>query len=171
MAKNKKRNNSGWHALDETDLRIISILQENGRVTNVELARMNDLAPSSMLERVRRLEERGIITGYRAVLDGKSLGFQVEATVMVTLDRHREGAIDEFEEGVQSVDEIRACHHVTGRYDYILQVVCRDIQHLGEFLKHELGALKGVEKLETFLSLSRIKQDRGYALEALASGD
>jgi len=155
--------------LDPIDINIIDTLQRHGRTTNVDLARANDLAPSSMLERVRRLEERGVITGYRAILDPKAVGLHVEALVMVTLDRHQAGAIDQFESGVQGVHEVKSSHHLTGRYDYALHVVARDIDHLGDLVKHELGALGGVEKLETFLILSTIKPDAGYSLEPLSA--
>ena len=149
------------------DRRILATLQTNGRTSNVELARANKLAPSSMLERVRRLEDRGVIGGYRAVLDPNKLGYQVEALVMIVLDRHQVSGIDDFESGVAAIPEVRACFHVAGRYDYILQVAVRDIEHLGELVKHRLGALGGVEKQETFLVLSTVKEDQGYSLEPL----
>ena len=151
--------------MDAIDRKIVATLQKQGRMTNVELARMNDLAPSSMLERVRRLEEKGIIRGYRAVLEPKLIGYNVQALVMVTLDRHQERGIELFETGVLGVAEVMACHHVTGRYDYILHVAARDIAHLGDLVKHGLGAIGGVEKLETFLSLSTVKEDEGYSLD------
>lgn len=157
--------------MDATDKRIIATLQRQGRMTNVELARMNDLAPSSMLERVRRLEERGVIKGYRAVLDPKQLGYLVEALVMVTLDRHQASPIDDFESGVLEVPEVKACYHLTGRYDYMLHVAVRDIDHLGDLVKHTLAAIGGVEKQETFLILTTIKEDSGYALEPLQQQD
>jgi Lrp/AsnC family leucine-responsive transcriptional regulator len=153
--------------MDAIDRKIVETLQKQGRMTNVELARMNDLAPSSMLERVRRLEEKGIIRGYRAVLEPKMLGYRVQALVMVTLDRHQERGIELFETGVLCVPEVKACYHVTGRYDYILDVAARDIEHLGGLVKHRLGAIGGVEKLETFLALSTVKEDEGYSLAPL----
>lgn len=153
--------------MDLTDLKIISALQQKGRMTNVELAKINDLAPSSMLERVRKLEERGIIKGYRAVLDAKRLGYQVEAMVMLSLGRHQARNIEDFEAGIRKVPEVRSCYHLAGRYDYILHVAVRDIDHLGELVKHTLGAIGGVEKQETFLLLSTVKEDSGYSLEPL----
>ena len=83
--------------MDAIDRKIITTLQKQGRITNVELARMNDLAPSSMLERVRRLEDKGIIQGYHAVLDPKAIGYQIQALVMLSLDRHQERGIEIFE--------------------------------------------------------------------------
>jgi Lrp/AsnC family leucine-responsive transcriptional regulator len=157
--------------MNPTDLKILATLQEQGRTTNVELARLNDLAPSSMLERVRRLEDRGVIRGYRAVLDPQQLGYQIQAQVMVVLDRHQVSGIDIFESGVAEIPEVVACYHVAGRYDYMLHVVARDIDHLSQLVKHRLGAIGGVEKQETFLVLSTVKEDRGYSLEPLLSED
>ena len=154
--------------MDEIDKKILSTLQEQGRMTNVELARSNGLAPSSMLERVRRLEERGVIKKYQAVLDSKALGYDVQALVMINLDQHQAGPIDEFEAKVGAVPEVKACYHVTGRYDYILHVVVRDIDHLGELVKHSLAGIPGVEKQETFLALDTIKEDQGYSLEYMS---
>jgi Lrp/AsnC family leucine-responsive transcriptional regulator len=150
--------------MDATDLKILQMLQENARITNIELAKANDMAASSMLERVRRLEDRGYIRGYRAVLDRRKLGLMVEAIVMICLDRHEAGSIDQFEDKIRSIPEVTACWHVTGRYDYAVHVAVRDNQHLGEVVKHDLGAIPGIEKQETFLTLSQVKEDRELAL-------
>lgn len=127
--------------MDSIDKNIIKTLQSQGRMTNVELARMNDLAPSSMLDRVRRLEERGVIRNYRAVLDPKKIGYNIQAMIMVTLDRHQAGSIDSFETGIAAVPEVKTCFHLTGQYDYMLHLVVRDINHLGEVVKHTLGGI------------------------------
>lgn len=150
--------------MDDTDRKLLAALQANGRISNADLARGVDLAPSSTLDRVRKLEERGVIRGYRAVLDPPALGYQVQATVLISLDRHQAGPIDEFEARVGAVPEVVTCLHVTGRYDYILHVVVRGIDHLRNLLTHGLGAIRGVEKLETFLVLSTVKEDQGLPL-------
>ncbi|MCP4679827.1 MAG: Lrp/AsnC family transcriptional regulator [Deltaproteobacteria bacterium] len=153
--------------MDSTDRNIIELLQKQGRMTNVELARSNDLAPSSMLERVRRLEERGVIKNYQAILDPKALGYNVQAMVMISLDRHQAGPIDLFEEKIHSVPEVKTCYHLTGRYDYVVHLIVRDIDHLGEVVKHTLAGIVGVEKQETFLVLSTVKEDEGYSLDGI----
>lgn len=150
--------------MDAIDRRILALLQENARITNVELARANGMAPSSMLDRVRRLEERGVIKGYTAVLDPQQVGVGLEALVMICLTRHQERSIDAFEDSVRAVPEVRACWHVAGRYDYALLVSVRDIEHLGELIKRELSSIPGIEKQETFLTLSTIKENRGVSL-------
>ena len=153
--------------MDHTDRKILIALQSQGRTSNVELARQSGLAPSSMLERVRRLEDKGVIASYRAVLDPKQLGYQVQAMVMINLGRHQETRIEDFEAGVADISEVKACFHVAGRYDYILHLVVRDIDHLADLVKHRLSAIGGVEKQETFLVLSTVKEDQGYALQPL----
>ncbi len=153
--------------MDEIDLNILAVLQNNGRITNAELARQVDLSPSSTLERVRRLEERGLISGYRAILDPRELGFSVQAMVLVNLAGHQSGPIDAFENQVRAVPEVKTCLHVTGRYDYMLHVVVRDMEHLRDLVTRGLAAIRGVQKQETFLVLSTAKQDQGYALSCL----
>jgi Lrp/AsnC family transcriptional regulator, leucine-responsive regulatory protein len=157
-------------SMDDVDRTLLVALQANGRISNADLARAVDLAPSSTLERVRRLEERGLIRGYRAVLDPPALGYQVQAMVLINLDRHQAGPIDEFEARVRAVPEVVTCLHVTGRYDYMLHLVVRDIDHLRSLLTHGLGAIRGVEKQETFLVLSTVKEDLGLSLDG-SSGD
>jgi Lrp/AsnC family transcriptional regulator, leucine-responsive regulatory protein len=154
--------------MDDVDRKLLRALQTNGRISNADLARLVDLAPSSTLDRVRKLEERGVIRGYRGMLDPPALGFQVQAMVLISLDRHQAGPIDEFEARVRAVPEVVTCLHVTGRYDYMLHVVVRDIDHLRDLLTHCLGAIRGVEKQETFLVLSTVKEDQGFPLETPA---
>lgn len=153
--------------MDQTDRKILKALQVNGRISNADLAREVGMAPSSMLERVRRLEDKGVIIGYRAVLDPQQLGYQVRAMVMINLGRHAQDRIEEFEARVAAIPEVKFCSHVTGRYDYILYLAARDIDHLRDLVKHRLGAVDGVEKQETFLVLSTVKEDQGYALQPL----
>lgn len=155
--------------MDPIDLNILETLQANARTANVELARENDVAPSTTLERVRRLEERGVIQGYRAVLDPGAVGFGVQAMVMVHLSRHQAGSIEEFEARVCDVTQVIACHNLTGRYDYLLQVVARDIDHLRELVTRTLAAIPGVDQQETFLVMAVPKPHKGLPLELVAS--
>ena len=157
--------------MNEVDKRIIETLQRRGRIPNVDLARQIGLAPSSMLERVRRLEERRVITGYRAVVDPKGLGYDLLAMVLITLSRHQVGSIDLFEESVRAIPEVVACYHLTGQYDYLAHLVVRDVDHLGTVIKHTIGGIAGVEKQETFLALSTIKENTGYSLDYMAGDE
>ncbi len=126
------------------------------------------MAPSSTLERVRRLEARGVIRAYRAVIDPDAVGFGVLAVVMINLAGHQSEAIERFEHQVRALDEVVACLHVTGRYDYLLQVVAHDMQHLRDLITRDLAAIGGVQKQETFLVLATAKGDEGYPLARTA---
>jgi len=156
--------------VDDIDLRLLAALQENARRPNAELARHVGLAPSTTLERVRRLEERGLIRGYRAVLDPQGLGYHAQAVVMINLTGHQARSIDSFEAQVRALPEVKLCLNVTGRYDYLLHVVVRDIEHLRRLVSHELAAIGGVQKQETFLVLASAKEDQGIALRAERAG-
>lgn len=155
--------------MDQADLKILQALQANARISNLDLARACDLAPSTTLERVRKLEERGVIRGYRAAVDARALGFELQAMVMISLGRHQSNPIESFEAAVRGIPEARACFHLTGRYDYLVRVVVRDIEHLRELVTKRLAAIPGVEKEETFIVLSAPKEDEGQPLELIAA--
>lgn len=114
------------------------------------------------------MEARGVIRAYRAVIDPDAVGFGVLAVVMINLAGHQSEAIERFERQVRALDEVVACLHVTGRYDYLLQVVARDMRHLRELITRDLAAIGGVQKQETFLVLATAKGDQGYPLAGTA---
>ncbi len=122
------------------------------------------MAPSSMLERVRRLEERGYFKGFRAILNPQKLGYSVQALVSVSLAAYRTKTIRPFEEGVRQIPYVRVCYHVSGRFDYILMVVAKDVDHLGTLVKEQIASLPGVDRTETFIVFSEIKSDEGYPI-------
>ncbi len=150
--------------MDAIDVRLLAVLQANARIPNAELARQVDLAPSSTLDRVRRLEDRGLIRGYRAILDPQGLGYQLQAVVMVNLSGHQAEPIDAFEAQIRALPEVKLCLNLTGRYDYLLLVMARDIDHLRQLVTRELATVVGVQKQETFLVLATAREDQGFAL-------
>lgn len=151
--------------MNELDRKILKTLQNLGRITNAELARIVGVAPSTMLERVRRLEENGTIKGYRALLDPDSIGLSVQAFVTVSLNQHEETDIKRFEEGVLEIANVKTCHHITGRFDYILHVAAKDLKHLGELIKNRIASIPGIGKVETFVALSEVKGEGGWPVE------
>ena len=151
--------------MDELDKKILKALQTEARKKNAELARELGVAPSTMLERVRRLEEGGVVQGYRATLDPKKLGLSVQAFITVTLYQHEAGDIRKFEKGVRRIPYIRACYHLTGRFDYLLHVAARDINQLGDLIKTQIASLPSFGKSETFLAFSEVKPDGGWPIE------
>jgi Lrp/AsnC family leucine-responsive transcriptional regulator len=151
--------------MDTLDRKILRALQKNARVKNADLARQLGVAPSTMLERVRRLEERDYISGFKAVVNPEKLGLGVQALVSVSLGQHSTKTIRPFEQAVKSIPNIMVCYHVTGRFDYIFHIVAKNLKELGILVKEQIAAMPGVGKTETFLVFSEIKNDNGYPLE------
>jgi len=151
--------------MDDLDIKTLIALQQNGRITNVDLARQLGIAPSTMLDRLRRLEDNGSIRGYRAIIDPKSVGMTLQGFVAVILTGHDKASIRSFENGIQNIPNVRASYHVTGRFDYLLHVAARDLAHWGELIKEQIAAIRGIAKLESFLVLSEIKEDQGWPVE------
>lgn len=153
--------------MDALDRKILRALQEDARRKNADLARDLGVAPSTMLERVRRLEERGYFSGYRAVVNPEKLGLSVQAFVSVSLSGHSTETIRPFEKTVKKIPNILTCFHVTGRFDYILHVVAKNLNHLGLLVKEKIASIPSVGRTETFIVFSEIKQDNGYPVEKL----
>jgi Lrp/AsnC family leucine-responsive transcriptional regulator len=151
--------------MDRLDQRLLKALQADGRRKNADIARELGVAPSTVLDRTRRLEERGHLRGFRAIVDPKSLGLSVQALISVTLGRHSAETIRPFERGVRGIPYVRACYHVSGRFDYILHVAAKDLEHLGHLVKKRIAAIPGVDKTESFLVFSEVKSDVGWPTE------
>lgn len=137
--------------LDSTDVRIIRILQNNARISNKELAARVDLAPSSCLERVRRLRMARILTGYHAEIDPDALGIGLEAMVAVRLARHARDDVERFEHHVESLHEVVTVFHVAGANDYLVHVAVRDSAHLRELALSAFTERPEVAHIETQL--------------------
>jgi len=149
--------------LDETDLNILRELQADGRITNVELARRVGMSPPPCLRRVRALEERGAIQGYRALLDAGALGFEVVCFAMVNLASQAEGDLRAFTDRVRSWPPVRECWTLSGDIDFILRCVARD---MGQFqaVVAELTALPNVRNVRTAIALDLVKDEAGVPL-------
>jgi len=150
--------------MNTLDQRILAALQANARIKNVDLSRELGVAPSTVLERVRRLEEQGWIEGYRALVSPEKLGLTIQSFVAVILDRHEVDAIQAFEQGIQQVPYVRICYHVAGRFDYLLHVVARDLEHLGELIKNQIASIPGIGKVESFPIYSEVQPDKGWPI-------
>ena len=151
--------------MDAIDREILLALQKDAKIKNADLARQLGVAPSTMLERVRRLEERGYFNGFKAIVNPEKLGLDVQALISISLGQHSTQTIRPFEQAVKSLPNIMTCYHVTGRFDYMLHVVAKNLKELGMLVKEQIAALPGVAKTETFLIFSEIKNDNGYPLQ------
>ncbi len=151
--------------MNQLDKNILETLQRQADISNKELAAQNGLAESSMLNRVKNLKEKGIIKSYRAVIDPKAIGYSVQALIMLNLSQHQFQSIASFEERLLQLPEVKVGYHITGRYDYAIHVVLRDIDHLANLIKDTISKLPGLERQETFFIFSAIKEDAGYSLD------
>ena len=144
--------------LDSIDLRILRILQQDGRITNLELANQVGLTPTPTMERVKRLERAGVIRGYRAMVDRDAVGRGLLVFCSLRLSVHQLQEMDAFRERIRSLPAIVSGWNVTGEYDYLLQVAVQDMAQYEAFLRHELSRLPGIERISTSIVLSTVKE-------------
>ncbi|HYC03831.1 MAG TPA: Lrp/AsnC ligand binding domain-containing protein [Azospirillaceae bacterium] len=143
--------------LDRIDLNILRILQEDGRLANVELARRVNLSPTPCLERVRRLERDGFIRGYAALLDPGLLERGLMAFIEVRLDRTTPDVFQIFADAVARLDEIQECHMVAGGFDYLIKVRVADMAAYRAFLGDKLSSIQGVSQTHTYMVMEEVK--------------
>lgn len=152
-------------ALDDIDHDILALLQENGRMTNVDLARAVGLTAPPCLRRVRALEDRGYIAAYHAALNGPALGYAITVFAMVSLKSQAEHDLKAFEDHVATLPEVRECHMLNGEIDFMLKVVARDLQSFQTFLTTHLTSAPNVESVKTSLTIRTSKNAPGVPLE------
>ena len=145
--------------LDALDSKILSALQEDGRLSNVELADRVGLSPSPCLRRVKRLEEEGYIAGYKAKVDRRRLGLGMTIFVGVKVDGHRDHNARAFQEAVQTLPEVVACHMVSGEADFLLEVVVADLAAYDAFLSRTLLAMPMVRDIRSNFAIRTVKSD------------
>ncbi|MBX3513064.1 MAG: Lrp/AsnC family transcriptional regulator [Xanthobacteraceae bacterium] len=154
-------------SLDKIDWHILQILQEEGRITNVELARRVGISAPPCLRRVRALEEAGYIRGYRALLDEKALGYPVTVFAMVHLASQAENDLSAFNERVKNWPLVRECHMLSGEFDFIMKCVAPDLGTFQAFVS-ELTSAPNVRNVKTSLTLGRSKDAPNVPLEKKA---
>ena len=133
-------------SLDRTDKALLNALQGNARLTVAELADRVALTTSPCWRRVRSLEESGVISGYQAILSPKALGYGVTAFVSIMMESHTQEIARAFEQRLLEIPEIVACHNVSGRYDFLLEVVAKDLESFGEFARRSCRPCPALRK-------------------------
>ncbi|MCX7056644.1 MAG: Lrp/AsnC family transcriptional regulator [Proteobacteria bacterium] len=154
-------------ALDEADIRILAALQQDASIANQDLAALVHLSPAPCLRRVRRLREQGYVQSVVALLDREKLGLEVAAYAFVTLDTHRTGAGEQFEQLVRRRPEVVECVRLSGSYDYLTRVIVESMAAYSEFLDRQLLRLPSVRSVNTSFELGVLK--RTTALPLLAA--
>jgi Lrp/AsnC family leucine-responsive transcriptional regulator len=146
--------------LDKTDLKILRILQENARITNLQLSGEIGLSPAPTLERVKKLENSKLIKGYYTLLDQERLGIGITAIIQITLTHQVGNAIDDFKEGIAAIPEIMECYQVTGNADYVLIVMLKDIRDFEHLISSKLSRMEQIGQMQTMIVLSKPKDSR-----------
>ena len=142
--------------LDRTDYRILHHLQNNGRITNTELADEVGLSPSPCLRRVKALETRGVIKRYAGIVDARAVGLPISVFVSVSLHSQERRGLKMFESRIRTCKEVLECYLMTGSADYLLRVVVPDLESYERFLAEELTRIEGVANIQSSFALKQV---------------
>lgn len=146
--------------LDQIDRKILDILQSNAKITNAQLSKEIGLSPAPTLERVKKLENSGIIKSYHAKLDTDKIGMGVSTFVYATLKGHNKQNIDVFIDAIANIDEVIECHHVTGSGDFVLKVIAQDISSYQQLMLEKVSDISVVDNLQSMVILSTFKDSK-----------
>lgn len=146
--------------IDQTDRKILEILQKNAKITNAQLSKDIGLSPAPTLERVKKLENFGIIKSYHAKLATDKIGLGVSTFVLVTLKGHNKNNIDIFLKEILNIDEVIECHHTTGTGDFILKVIAEDIASYQKIMLEKVSEIEVVDSLQSMVILSTFKDSK-----------
>ncbi len=146
--------------LDTIDRKILEILQSNAKTTNANLASQIGLSPAPTLERVKKLENAGIIKSYHAKLDTDTVGLGVSTFVMVSLKGHNKQSIDIFIDKIKGIDEVIECHHITGSGDFILKIIASDIAAYQQLMLERVSNIDVVDNMQSMVILSTFKDSK-----------
>lgn len=144
-------------AMDNTDRRILNILQQDGRITNSKLASEIGISPPAMLERVKRLEAAGVINRYVALADREKTGFGLLAMVMVSLSLHQISSLQAVKEHLVGLDEVLECYQLTGDVDFLLKVAVKDMNSYTAFINNKVSGIPGIQNVKTSFVLDTLK--------------
>ncbi len=152
--------------LDNIDLKILRILQENAKITNLQLSSEIGLSPAPTLERVKKLERKKLIKGYHAQLNSELVGIGISAIIQITLTRQVENAISNFKKEINKIPEIMECYQVTGNADYVIKVMMKDMRAFEELISQKLSKMEEIGQMQTMVILSQIKDSKVLPLSS-----
>ncbi|AJK47557.1 MULTISPECIES: Lrp/AsnC family transcriptional regulator [Burkholderia] len=157
-------------SLDATDCRILAVLQQEGRISNLDLAERISLSPSACLRRMRLLEEQGVIECYRACLSREKLGFELEAFVQVSMRNDQEQWHERFAEALKAWPEVVSAFVVTGETHYLLRVLAHNLKHYSDFVLNQLYKAPGVMDIRSNIVLQTLKDEAGAPVSLARTG-
>lgn len=145
------------NVFDEIDCAMLDLLQNNGRASNVTIARHLNLSETPCWRRMKNLEEQGVIKGYHALLDRNKVGLGVIVFVEISFSTHSDTYLEDFEKAVQNIPEVLSCHNISGESDYLLQIVSESLDAYEELSRNVIRRLPGVNSVKSSFSLKEIK--------------
>lgn len=151
--------------LDSIDLKILTALQRDSKITNAELANRVNLSPSPCLARVKRLEESGLVKNYVALLDANQLGLNLNVFIFISLKAQSRSALNTFEQKVCAYDEVMECYLMTGDADYLIRVAMKDVESLERFIVEQLSPMKEIEKIRSSFALKQVRYKTALPLD------
>ena len=152
---------------DETDIKILALLQADARLSHKELGSRVNKSITSIHNRVRRLEEQGFIQRYATILNPVKLGRGLIGYIEVVLEKHTEESLTAFMEAVSTLKEVMECYHLSGRYDFLLRVTIADMNEYSEVLMKKLSNLPGIQNFTSLFVLSEVKQETAFEIGKL----
>ena len=157
--------NTSEMTLDETDKLILRLLQADGRLSNLDLARQINLSPPATHARLRQLEKEGYIRKFTTLVDREKAGFDLLCFIHVALQMHQLEQVDNFRNMMRQIPEVLECHHITGEYDYLLKVVLHTRKDLERFVVDRITPIHGIARIHTNLALTEVKSTTELPLE------
>lgn len=143
--------------LDETDIKLLKALQKDAKMNTKELCELLNLSKTPVYERMRRLENEGVITGYSAIIDNKKVGLPLVVFCNVSLAVHDDEHIERFKNDIAGINEVMECYSTGGFYDFLLKVVLKDLEEYNKFVFEKLTKVHGIVKMQSSFVLSEIK--------------
>ncbi len=149
---------------DATDIKILTMLQNNGRITNSKMAAHIGISPPAMSERIKRLEASGMIERYAAILNYQKAGFGLLAIINVSLSLHQISNLNTVKDQLVQLDEVLECYQMTGDIDFLLKVATQDMNSYTEFVNSKLSGIPGIQNIKTSFVLDTLKSDTALKL-------
>lgn len=150
--------------LDEVDLKLLDLLQQNGKITTKEIAQSVHLSPTPVYERIKRLEKEGVIEKYVALVNPEKVGKGLIVFCDITLKEHTKEIGDQFVKEIMSLQYVSECYNISGDYDFRLKVMVRDMKHYQEFVLNDLGAIKNIGSAHSTFVMGVIKHSYSVPL-------
>ena len=150
--------------LDKTDMNILNKLQKNARITHKDLAKEMGLSTTPVFERVKKLERKGIIKNYVALVDPEKIQKNLIAFVMIKLNRHSKGELINFENSIKRIADVMECYHMAGSTDYMMKVAVNDMRDYQKFMTEKFSAVENISQIDTMFVMREVKYDTAFDL-------